>query len=346
MRSSKVIDIVECHAEGEVGNVIVGGVAPPPGKTVWEQARWIAEDKTLRNLVLNEPRGGVHHHVNLIVPAVQQGADLGFIIMEPVDTPPMSGSNSICVATVALETGLVPMTEPESIVRLEAPGGIVEARARCKDGKVESVTIRNVPSFADKLGAALELEGLGTLTVDTAYGGDSFVIVDARALGLQLEPAEARDLATLGITIADAATEQIGFRHPEYPDWDHISFCLFGTPVEDLGSHLRTRHAVAIRPGKIDRSPTGTGVSARLAVLDARGQLQRDTSLVARSIIGGRFTGTVVDRTEVSGKPAIVPAIEGRAWVHGKRQLLIEPSDPWPEGYKVSDTWPGDWSDP
>ena len=345
MRSTSVVQIVECHAEGEIGNVIVGGLLPPPGDSIWEQSRWIAKDQTLRNFLLNEPRGGVHHHVNLIVPAVSEDADIGFIIMEPVDTPPMSGSNSMCVATVALETGLVPMTEPVSLVRLEAPGGIVEARASCRNGKVESVAIRNVPSFADKLDVSLEVEGLGTIPVDTAYGGDSFVLVDAHALGLELVPAEARDLARLGVTIANAATEQIGFKHPEYPEWDHISFCLFGTPVETVDDQLTTRHAVAIRPGKIDRSPTGTGVSARLAVLDAGQQLPSGSSLVAESIIGGQFKGTVTDRTEIAGKPAVIPTLEGRAWIHGLRQVLLDPSDPWPAGYKVADTWPGAWSD-
>ncbi len=345
MQSTSVVQIVECHAEGEIGNVIVGGVLPPPGDSIWEQSRWIARDQTLRNFLLNEPRGGVHHHVNLIVPAISKDADIGFIIMEPVDTPPMSGSNSICVATVALETGLVPMTEPLSVVCLEAPGGLVEARATCRNGKVKSVAIRNVPSFADKLNVPLEVEGVGTIPVDTAYGGDSFVIVDAHALGLELVPAEARDLARLGVIIADAATEQIGFVHPEIPDWDHISFCLFATPVETVDKQLTTRHAVAIRPGKIDRSPTGTGVSARMAVLDAKQQLPANSSLLAESIIGGRFTGTVADRTEVGGKSAVIPILEGRAWIHALRQVLLDPSDPWPAGYKVSDTWPGEWMD-
>ena len=342
MRSENLIHIVECHAEGEIGDVIVEGVPPPPGDSVWDQARWIANDRTLRRLVLNEPRGGVHHHVNLIVPAIHKDAAFGFIIMEPVDTPPMSGSNAMCVATVALETGLVPMTEPVSSLTMEAPGGLVEVTARCKDRKVESVSIQNVASFADKLGVALELDGYGTLTADTAYGGDSFVIVDAHALGLRLDASEARDLARLGVSIANAATEQIGFRHPKIPDWNHVSFCLFATPIERSDHGLSSTHAVAIRPGKIDRSPTGTGVSARLAVLDARGQLDPDSVFTAKSIIGGKFKGFVSDRTTVGGRPAVVPTIEGRAWIHGVRQLIVDATDPWPLGYRVSDTWPGD----
>src|SRR6201996_5072002 len=185
MRSSKIIHVVSCHAEGEAGDVIVGGFLPPPGETLWEQSRFIAQDQTLRNFVLNEPRGGVFRHVNLLVPPKNPKAQMGFIIMEPEDTPPMSGSNSICVATVLLDAGIIPMTEPQTRLTLEAPGGLVEVVARCADGKAQSITVTNVPSFADKLDAKLEVEGLGTLTVDTAYGGDSFVIVDAAALGFE-----------------------------------------------------------------------------------------------------------------------------------------------------------------
>ncbi len=215
MRSSKVIHVISAHAEGEVGDVIVGGVAPPPGATLWEQSRWIATDQTLRNFVLNEPRGGVFRHVNLLVPPKDPRADAAFIIMEPEDTPPMSGSNSICVATVLLDSGLLPMTEPETHLTLEAPGGLVQVRAECRDGKAERIFVENLPSFAARLDAPLEVEGLGRLTVDTAYGGDSFVIVDAAAMGFRLTPDEAKDIARLGVRISAAATEQLGFHHPE-----------------------------------------------------------------------------------------------------------------------------------
>lgn len=183
MRASKIIHVVTCHAEGEVGDVIVGGVMPPPGETLWEQSRFIAKDGALRSFVLNEPRGGVFRHVNLLVPAKDPKAQMGFIIMEPEDTPPMSGSNSICVATVLLDAGILPMQEPETRLTLEAPGGVIAVTAECRNGKAERVSIENVPSFADRLDAPLEVQGLGALIVDIAYGGDSFVIVDAAALG-------------------------------------------------------------------------------------------------------------------------------------------------------------------
>jgi len=340
MRSTRAIHIVGCHAEGEVGDVIVGGVAPLPGGTLWEQRTAIAEDGALRNFVLNEPRGGVFRHINLLVPPRDPRAHMGFIIMEPEDTPPMSGSNSICVATVLLDTGILPMHEPETRLVLEAPGGLVEVTAQCRAGKAERITLRNVPSFADKLGAVIEVEGLGTLTVDTAYGGDSFVIADAAALGFALTPDQARDLAEVGMKITRAANEQLGFVHPENPGWDHISFCQFAGPLARADEALTGANAVVIQPGKIDRSPTGTGCSARMAVLHARGDMAVGDSYLARSLIGSEFHCRIAAETTVGDRPAITPEISGRGWITGTRTEMLDPDDPFPEGYKLSDTWP------
>lgn len=339
MRSSKTIHVVSAHAEGEVGDVIVGGVAPPPGDTLWAQSRWIARDNQLRNFVLNEPRGGVFRHVNLLVPPKDPKADAAFIIMEPEDTPPMSGSNSICVATVLLDAGIVPMKEPQTEFTLEAPGGLVPVRADCRDGKAERIYVQNLPSFAQQLDAKLEVEGQKTLSVDTAYGGDSFVIVDAAALGFALTPDEAHDIAKLGARIAKAATEALGFQHPTNPDWRHISFCLLAGPVRAEGGMRLARSAVAIQPGKVDRSPTGTALSARMAVMHARGEMAVGDSLITESLIGSHFTGQILGSTQVGGVPAILPEISGRGWITGMHQHMLDPSDPWPEGYRLSDTW-------
>ncbi len=339
MRTSRVIHVVTCHAEGEVGDVIVGGVAPPPGATVWDQARWIETDGSLRNFVLNEPRGGVFRHVNLLVPPKDPRAQMGWIIMEPADTPPMSGSNAICVATVLLDTGIIPMVEPVTRMVLEPPGGLIEVEAECRDGKAERITVRNVPSFADRLDARLEVEGIGTLTVDTAYGGDSFVLVDAASVGVTLAPEHARELARLGMRITRAANEQLGFRHPAN-DWSHISFCQFTDPVDRQGDVLVASNAVAIRPGKIDRSPTGTGCSARMAVLHARGQMRVGDRFVGRSIIGTEFHCGIEGEVDIGGIPGIRPVISGRAWVIGTQQLMVDPTDPFQDGYRLSDTWP------
>ncbi len=341
MRSSKIIHMVSCHAEGEVGNVIVGGVSPPPGETLWQQARWIDSDNGLRNLVLNEPRGGVFKHINLLVPAKHPQARFGFIIMEPEHTPPMSGSNSICVSTVLLDTGLVAMQEPVTEFILEAPGGLVPVKAYCENGKAQSIEVHNVPSFADQLDATLEVEGVGTLSVDTAYGGDSFVLVDAAALGFEIKPDEAFDLARLGARISAAATDQLGFRHPTNRDWSHISFCEFTLPIREENGIRISRNTVAIDPGKLDRSPCGTGCSARMAVLHARGLMQAGDKMIGRSIIDSRFDCRIVEETRVGDKSAIIPSIRGRAWVSGTHQIMLDPDDPWPGGYRLSDTWPG-----
>lgn len=339
MRSNKTIHVISAHAEGEVGDVIVGGVAPPPGDTLWDQRTFLAKDETLRNFVLNEPRGGVFRHVNLLVPPKNPEADAAFIIMEPEDTPPMSGSNSICVSTVLLDGGIIPMQEPETNLVLEAPGGLVRVRAECKNGKAERIFVQNVPSFADKIGVPLDVPGFGTITVDTAYGGDSFVVVDAADLGFQIVQSEAKEIARLGVTITNAANEQLGFTHPENPDWQHISFCAFCGPLENSDNGLSGKSAVAIQPGKVDRSPTGTAVSARLALMAAKGQIEMGQEFKAISILGSTFTGKIVEATQVGPQPAIVPEISGRGWVTGIHQHMLDPSDPWPEGYRLSDTW-------
>ncbi|MEM6462240.1 MAG: proline racemase family protein [Pseudomonadota bacterium] len=339
MRSSKVVHVISCHAEGEVGDVIVGGVAPPPGDTIWEQRAFIAKDQTLRNFVLNEPRGGVFRHVSLLVPPKHPEAHMAFIVMEPEDTPPMSGSNSMCVATVLLDTGMVAMHEPVTEMVLEAPGGLVRVRAHCEKGKAKSITVQNLPSFAERLDSKLEVEGHGTLNVDTAFGGDSFVVVDANKLGFDIVASEAGDIARTGIKITNAANEQLGFKHPELPDWDHISFCLFVTAAQKTDAGYAGRSTVAIQPGKLDRSPCGTGVSARMATLHARGLMKQGDVFEARSIIDSTFVGRLVGETTVGERQAVVPELTGRAWVTGVHQHMLDPDDPWPGGYRLSDTW-------
>ncbi|MCV9961925.1 proline racemase family protein [Pararhizobium sp. BT-229] len=341
MRSSKIVHVVSCHAEGEVGDVIVGGVAPPPGATIWDQARWIAEDETLRNFVLNEPRGGVFRHVNLLVPPKDPKAQMGWIIMEPADTPPMSGSNSMCVSTVLLDTGIIPMQEPVTRLTLEAPGGLIDVEAECRNGKAERIRVRNVPSFADRLDVKLEVEGIGTITVDTAYGGDSFVIVDAASLGLSLRPEQARDIAHMGVKITQAASEQIGFKHPAN-GWSGISFCQMTDPVFTKDGILHGKNAVSIRPGKVDRSPCGTGCSARMAVLHAKGFMKAGDRFVGISLLDSEFHCSIDEVLEINGLPAIRPILSGRAWIVGTKQLMVDPADPFQGGYRVSDTWPMD----
>jgi len=340
MKSNKLIRIVSCHAEGEVGNVIVEGVTPPPGENLWEQASWIHQDQSLRQFVLNEPRGGVFKHVNLLVPARNPKAIQGFIIMEPEHTPPMSGSNSICVATVLLNTGIVKMQEPVTEFILEAPGGLVPIKAFCENGKAKSIEIQNVATFADKLDVDLEVEGIGTLKVDTAYGGDSFVIVNATDLGFKIKPDEAKDISEIGVKITAAANQQLGFTHPENSDWSHISFCELALPIFEEEGIKVSRNTVVIDPGKLDRSPCGTGCSARMAVLNAKGEMKKGDRMIGRSIIDSRFDCEIVNEINIGNKKGIIPSIRGSAWITGTHQLMLDPDDPWPEGYRLTDTWP------
>jgi proline racemase len=340
MRTARTITVVGCHAEGEVGRVITGGVLPPPGDTLFEQKAWLERDDSLRKFLLFEPRGGAFVHANLVVPAKTPGADAGFIIMEPTDYPPMSGSNSICVVTVLLETGMVAMHEPETRLTLDTPGGLIEAVASCRDGRCEKVRIRNVPSFAAMLDASVEVAGLGTIACDIAYGGAFFAIVDAPALGFAITPDEARDLVETGERIKAAVAEQHPVRHPENPDIHTVTFTEFAAPLGvDSDGAKTAANAVVISPGKIDRSPCGTGASARMAALNARGELAPGEAFIATSIIGSRFECAIADTTEVGGRPAILPSIAGRAWITGITDYMLDPDDPFPQGYTLSDTW-------
>ncbi len=339
MRSSKIIHTVSCHAEGEVGDVIVGGVNAPPGGTLWEQRDFLAQDEELRQFMLNEPRGGVFRHVNFLVPPKHPDADAAFLIMEPEDTPPMSGSNTICVVTVLLETGILSFEEPETRLKLEVPAGLVDVIAKCEQGKVVSVRFNNVLSFADRLDAELEVHGLGKIKVDTAFGGDSYVLVESATVEIEIKPENARKFAELGSRITDAANEQLGFSHPAN-DWNHISFCQFTGPLEQTERGVRGQNTVVIKPAKLDRSPCGTGSSARMAVLHAKGKLNVGETYESYSIINSRFDCRIEGEAQIAGRAAIVPSVSGRAWITGTHQHYLDVDDPWPRGYRISDTWP------
>ena len=337
MRSNISVNIVSAHAEGEVGNVIVGGIPDPPGNDLWEMRTFIEKDQKLRNLLLNEPRGGVFKHINLLVKAKHPNAEFGFIIMEPIHTPPMSGSNAICVATVLLETGLIKIEEPITSFNLDTPAGLIQVRATCRDGEALKIEIQNVESFVDQLNVPLKINGLGILNVNTAFGGDSFVLVDASDCGLKIEPKSGDLIRNLGKEIIKAANEQSGFKHP-VRNWNHISFCQFTEPTLRTNNLLTGVSAVVIEPGKIDRSPCGTGCSARMALLVSQGKMQKDDTFVGKSIIGGSFECNLKEIKNTDGKQSIIPTISGRGYITGTHQIMRNPSDPWPYGHRVSDT--------
>jgi trans-L-3-hydroxyproline dehydratase len=331
--------VVGCHAGGEIGNVVVGGVLPPAGATVFEQMQAMRADDSLRRLLLREPRGSVAADANLVVPSVRPDCAAGFIIMESTEYPAMSGSNAICVVTVLLETGMVEMHEPETTLRLEAPGGVVEARARCRDGRCESVELTNVPCFVERLDAVIEVAGIGTLAVDVAYGGMWYAIADAAALGFALDPSEAREISVAAERIRAAAREQLHCVHPENPEIAGVSIVQIGEPWRGISA--TSKNAVVVAPGRLDRCATGTGLSARMAALHARGLMRAGDSMAHASVLGSVFEGRIVAETTVGDRPAIVPAIRGSAWLTGITQVMVDPTDPFPHGYLLSDTWPG-----
>jgi proline racemase len=334
----RTVTVIGCHVGGEDNHVIVGGVLPPPGATMFEKKRYLeTQADELRRWLLLEPRGKPALCINLVTPPTRPDCDAGLIIMESTDYPPMSGSNTICTVTVLLETGMLPMREPVTTLTLDTPAGPVPVEARCRDGKVERVQFTNVPCFTTHLGAELDVEGVGTIPVDVAYGGAFFAIVDAPSLGFAVEPKEARELVAVGNRIVAAAKQQLEVRHPQNPDIQGVTFAEFAMPFAGPGTV--SRNAVIVAPGRIDRSPCGTGTSARLAVLHARGGLAAGQGFVHESIIGSRFDAAIVAETTVGGRPAVVPTIAGQAWITGVFQHGSDPSDPFRHGFTLPDMW-------
>ena len=339
MHWNRMITVVDAHAEGEVGRVVVGGVLPPPGETMFAKARYLENEADwLRKFLLNEPRGTGTSCANLVVPPTHADADVGFIIIEANEYPPMSGSNTICTATVLLETGMIPMTEPETRFTMEAPGGLVRITASCRNGRCERIKFANVPCFVWHLDHPLEVEGLGTLSVDVAYGGMVYALADAGALGFAIRPDEAREIAEAGGRIIAAAAEQIEAVHPENPEINTVSTVAIAMPLEEAEPGRKvSRNACVAPPAHIDRCPTGTATSARIAVLHARGQLAPGEIFENHSIIDTRFEAEITEITSVAGIPAVVPSVAGRGFVIGIYQFGLDPADPFPEGFHLDD---------
>jgi len=337
----KSIELVSVNCCGEVGDVIVNGVEPPQGSTVFEQAEFIKQDKKLWKYVLNEPRGGVFKHVNLIVPPKDPAADMGFIIMEPADVPPMSGSNSICVATVLLEKGIIPITNSTMNLTLEAPGGLINVEAQCNGQKVESVKITNFASFVLDFEKEIKVEGVGNLIVTTAYGGDGFVLVNSKDLRIEIKPDNADQIVTVCSKIIKAANEQLGFSHPLVPNMNAISFCMLMDKSEVNADGIQqARNTVCIRPKKLDRSPCGTGTSARLAYMYLKKEIHLHEKFISQSILDTTFECELVSEEEKDGTLCVVPEIKGQAWITGEQKLYLDDNNPFPNGYRLTDTWP------
>lgn len=340
MRWNKTLTLVDCHAEGESGKVVIGGVPCVPGETVFDKRVFLQEHRDdLRRMILFEPRGTINHNANILVASNHPQAQMGFVILESTEYPAMSGSNTICVATVLLETGILPMSEPTTELVLEAPAGLIKVSCECRDGKVERVRFVNQPAFCYRLDATVAVPDLGELVVDIAYGGMTYVMVDAEALGFALVPSEARTLCELGQAIKRAAAEQIDVVHPDNPDIPGITQVEFVGPLRRDGTALRARNAVIVSPGRVDRSPCGTGTSARLAQLHAEGLIDVGQTLVHESILGTTFESSIVERSRVGTYDAVIPAVAGQAWITGIHQIGMDPTDPFQRGFTVADTW-------
>jgi proline racemase len=338
MRTRRTITVVGCHAEGEIGDVVTGGIMPPAGATMFERMETMRRDHDdIRRFLLCEPRGHVGRHVNILTPPIRPECDAGVIIMEPTEYVPMSGSNLICTVTVLLETGIVAMHEPETMVTIDTPAGPVRATALCRDGKCVSVEFENVACFVDRLDAKLEIDGYGTVSADVAFGGMFYALVDATKLGFALVPDEARELAVLGERVRLAARAQLDVVHPENPGISGVSIVQLNSPYRGTG--VPTRNTCIVAPGRSDRSPTGTGTCARMAVLRARGEMAVGDTLIHESLIGSRFEGRILHETAIAGRSAILPSLKGRAWITGLHTYLLDPDDPYPTGYLLSDTW-------
>lgn len=341
MRFSRLINVVGVHAEGEHNEVITGGVIDVPGRTMFDKMTYLrTQADELRQFLLHEPRGKVAQCVNLVLAPTRPEADAGFIIMESEYYVPMSGTNTICTVTALLETGMVPMREPVTRLTLEAPGGLVSVEAHCQGGKCESVSFRNVPAFVFGLQRPVEVPALGTLMVDVAYGGMIYAMVDAEALGIRLDPSEARDLVELGERIKRAAAAQIPVVHPENPEIHTINQTLFAGPVSVVDGVKMARNTVIVSPGRHDRSPCGTGTTARLAIMHAKGEIGIGERFVHESLIGTRFIGTILEEGRIGSTPTVIVSITGRAWITAFHQYVLDPTDPFPTGYKLTDTWP------
>jgi proline racemase len=346
-----MISAVDAHAGGEPGRVIVGGVLDVPGATMFEKRMYLEQHMdSLRRRMLREPRGYPGLCCNLVLPPTRPEADAGFVIMEQTDYPPMSGSNTICVATVLLETGMLPMREPTTELVLEAPAGLIKVTAECANGKVRSVSFRNVPAFAVHLDADLEVPKLGTLKVDVAYGGMFYVIADAAALGLRLTADEGREIVRIGEMIKAAAREQLPVSHPEAPEVSGYSVAQLSGPAHARGADMRNAVAISTGPfdwtrpdtwtGALDRSACGTGTCARMATLHARGQLPLGQPFRHEGILGTVFTGSLESETKVGNYPAVIPTLSGSAYITAITQYVLDAEDPFPEGFTVGDLWP------
>ena len=336
----KKIEVYNAHCCGEIGDVVIG-LDNFQFKSPKEGSDILFKNKAWRNFFLNEPRGGVFKHCNIIVKPSNQEADAGFIIMEPEDNPPMSGSNAICVTTVLLEKKILKMNYPLTKLTLEAPGGLIRVIAECENGKVKNVSLTNLPSYVDQIDFKLKTSNFGNVIVSTAYGGDSFLLCYSKDFNLKIVPENAKKFVEIAKLLLKDANKQIGFQHPKIKELNYISFCQFMDPLTlDKNGIKSAKNTVVIRPGKLDRSPCGTGTSARLALLRKKNEIEIGEKIITESIIGSVFEAYIESEFQEYSRNMIQPNIKGSAFITGEQVLYKDEQDPFPEGYRLNDTWP------
>lgn len=333
MRTTRVFHAVDSHTEGMPTRVITGGVGTVPGATMFERRQWFVEHSDgVRRLLMNEPRGHGAMSGAILQPPTRPDADFGVLFIEVSGCLPMCGHGTMGVATVLVETGMVAVAEPVTTIRLDTPAGLVAADVEVRDGAAGAVTIRNVPSFSDELDAKVDVPGYGPVRYDMAYGGNFYAICELEQFGIPFDRSEKQRILDAGLAVMAAVNEQ---RRPVHPENRQIDVCHHVQFLAPGSDERHSRHAMAIHPGWFDRSPCGTGTSARMAQLHARGLLPLHTDFVNESFIGTRFTGRLVEEATVGGRPAVVPTVTGRAWITGTAQYMLDPADPFPEGFEL-----------
>ena len=326
------ITTIDCHTAGEPLRIITGGFPDLPGETILARRRYAREHLDyLRTALMWEPRGHADMYGCVVTPPVSPEADLGVLFMHNEGYSSMCGHGIIGLTKVVLETGLLPATAPETVVKIDTPAGLVTAHARLDGGRVESVYFHNVPSFVLALDESVDVPGLGRVHYDLAFGGAFYAYVQAAEVGLTCTPDNFRALIEKGLAIKRAIVASRAIPHPFEPDLSFLYGPIFIGPPRGPGAH--SRNVCVFAEGEVDRCPTGTGVSGRLAIHHARGEIGVGEPIVVESIIGTRFTGRVVETTTFGPYPAVIPEVEGTAHITGRHEFLIDPDDPLRDGF-------------
>ena len=334
MNFAKIITAIDTHTEGNPERVVTGGIPAIPGETMLEKSKYARDNLDyLRTLLVHEPRGHSNMYAALLVPPTVAQADTGVLYLEPGGYVTMCGHGTIAICTVLVETGIIEAREPETEIVLDTPAGLVRAKVAVHDGRAESVTIQNVPSFLYKADVELDVRGVGRLKVDIAYGGNFYAILEADSVGLEVKTENVNEIILMGAKIWQAVNDQVEIHHPQEPQIDCVNYVEFSAPAAHPGATLK--NAVVVPPAGLDRSPCGTGTSAKMAVLYTKGDLSLKEEFVHESIIGTLFYGQLIEETKVGEYPAVIPTIRGSAYITGIHQFVVDPRDPFPEGFHL-----------